>query len=205
MLMNRNGGGIRALTVFCGSGSGKNPAFVKAAHALGQLMAGNKIRLIYGGSSIGLMGAIATAVMGHDGEVTGIIPKFLLEKEQPLQSIELILTNDVDVMAERKKYFFTKSDGIVVLPGGCGTLDELSEALTLEQLGRIKVPTVIVNIDGFWDHQIAQIEVMREEGFVRPGLDFHQLVVTKVEDVIPKLLAQFGGEASIVVPLRAAG
>lgn len=199
-------GMLRAVTVFCGSGSGKNPAFVKAAHDFGQTLAENKIRLVFGGGSFGLMGAVATAVLGHGGEVTGVIPRYLEEKEQPLQCSELIFTDDTDVMAARKKIFFDRErvQGIVVLPGGMGTLDELSEALTLEQLGRIAIPVVLANIAGFWNHQIAQIEHMREEGLIRPGLDFKQLVVDKVEDIIPKLLEQRSGPVTNVRSLHVA-
>lgn len=207
MPVNGSGHGIRAVTVFCGSGSGKNPAFVKAAHDLGQKLAESKIRLVFGGGSFGLMGAVATAVLGHGGEVTGVIPRYLEEKEQPLQCTELIFTDDTDVMAARKKIFFDpkRVQGIVVLPGGMGTLDELSEALTLEQLGRITFPIVLANIAGFWDHQLAQIEVMREEGLIRPGLDFRQLVVDKVEDIIPKLLTQLAEPVTNVVQMKATG
>ena len=150
------------------------------------------------------MGAVASAVMGHGGKVTGIIPKFLLEKEQPLRSIELIETDDIAVMAERKTYFFTKASGIVILPGGMGTLDEYFEGVTLEQLDRIKPPSVLVNIAGFYDYLLAHLDRAREEGFVRPGLDFRQLVVTKVEDIIPKLFEQIGIPATNIVQMKAA-
>ena len=114
---------IKTVCVYCGSGPGTNPHFIEAAIALGKVFAENGIRLVYGGGSIGLMGAIATSVLDHGGSVTGIIPDFLTVRENALTHVqEMIVTPD---MHERKRLMFERSDAFVALPGGIGTLEEL--------------------------------------------------------------------------------
>ncbi len=129
---------INAICVYCGSSAGTQPAFVEAAQELGQILAENRIRLIYGGGSVGLMGALAESVLEHGGEVTGIIPEFLTRRERPRRMAqELIVTRD---MHERKRIMFERADAFVAMPGGIGTLEELVEQLTWVQLGRHKKP-----------------------------------------------------------------
>jgi hypothetical protein len=176
---------IRKICVFCGSGPGADPAFVAAARAFGKILAQNKIRLIYGGGSIGLMGALATAVLDHGGEVTGIIPEFLKERELALKDVqELIVTRSLH---ERKQLMFERADAFVALPGGIGTLEELVEQLTWAQLGRHRKPILIANIIGFWDPLRVLLTHMTELKFIRPGLSVRYLVVDRVEDILPKL------------------
>ena len=130
----------------------------------GKILAENGVRLVYGGGSIGLMGALADAVLEHGGEVTGIIPEFLTAEERPLRlAQELIVTRD---MHERKRTMFERADAFVALPGGIGTLEELVEQMTWAQLGRHKKPILIANINGFWDPLLALIKHMRELDFV---------------------------------------
>jgi len=118
---------IKTVCVYCGSGPGTNPRFVEAAIALGKILAENGIRLVYGGGSIGLMGAVATSVLDHGGTVTGIIPDFLTARENALTRIqEMIVTPD---MHERKRLMFERSDAFVALPGGIGPLQGGSEAV----------------------------------------------------------------------------
>src|ERR1700710_1736662 len=113
---------IRTVCVYCGSGPGTNPRFVEAAIALGKVLAENHVGLVYGGGSLGLMGAVATSVLDHGGEVTGIIPEFLTEREKKLtRAQEVIITRD---MHERKRVMFERADAFVALPGGIGTLEE---------------------------------------------------------------------------------
>jgi uncharacterized protein (TIGR00730 family) len=176
---------IRRICVYCGSGPGADPAFAAAARALGKIMAQNKVRLIYGGGSIGLMGAIATAVLDHGGEVTGIIPEFLKERELALMRVqEMIVTRSLH---ERKQIMFERADAFVALPGGIGTLEELVEQLTWAQLGRHRKPILLVNINGFWDPLRALLDHMTELKFIRPGLSVRYFLVDHVEDVLPKL------------------
>ena len=125
---------ISNVCVYCGSGPGTNPRFIEAAIALGKILAENNINLVYGGGSIGLMGAVANSVLDHGGTVTGIIPELLVSRERALKRVqEMVVTPD---MHERKRMMFERSDAFVALPGGIGTLEELVEQLTWQQLGR---------------------------------------------------------------------
>jgi len=174
--------GIRNICVYCGSGSGRNPAFAKAARDFGRILAENRIGLVYGGGSLGLMGEIAHATLRHGGHVTGIIPGFLSEREHMLiEAQELIVVDD---MHQRKHLMFVKSDAFVALPGGMGTLEEFVEQLTWSQLGRHAKPIVLANIEGFWDPLLALFDKMSGELFVRPGLELNMLVVDRVDEVI---------------------
>jgi uncharacterized protein (TIGR00730 family) len=176
---------LRTICVYCGSGPGKDPAFVAAARAFGKILADNNIGLVYGGGSVGLMGELAKSVLDHGGLVTGIIPDFLTERERVLQRAqEVIVTRD---MHERKRLMFERSDAFVALPGGIGTLEELVEQLTWSQLGRHKKPILAVNIAHFWDPLCALFEHMERLAFIRPDLGIKLLVVDKVADVLPRL------------------
>jgi uncharacterized protein (TIGR00730 family) len=175
---------INAVCVYCGSSPGTEPAFVAAAKKLGQIFAENGVRLIYGGGSVGLMGAIAEAVLAHGGEATGIIPEFLMQKERATHDHEMIVTGG---MHERKRKMFERADAFVALPGGIGTLEELVEQLTWIQLGRHKKPILIANIGGYWNPFLELIEHMRAVRFVPPALRVDFLVADRVEDILPML------------------
>jgi uncharacterized protein (TIGR00730 family) len=178
---------IKTVCVYCGSGPGTNPRFVEAAKALGKALAEGGIRLVYGGGSIGLMGAVATSVLDHGGTVTGIIPDFLTIRENALKRVqELIITPD---MHERKRLMFEHSDAFVALPGGIGTLEELVEQLTWQQLGRHSKPVLLANIEGFWEPLLALLAHMRATQFIRPSLAVDILKAERVEDILPRLQA----------------
>jgi len=178
---------IKTICVYCGSGSGSNPRFIEAAIALGKVLAETRIRLVYGGGSIGLMGALATSVLDHGGTVTGIIPDFLTSRENALTRVqELIVTPD---MHARKLLMFERSDAFVALPGGVGTLEELVEQMTWKQLGRHSKPILLANIDGFWEPLLALLAHMRATQFIRPTLDVDVLKAERVEDILPRLRA----------------
>jgi uncharacterized protein (TIGR00730 family) len=178
---------IRTVCVYCGSGPGTNPHFVEAAIALGKNFAENNIRLVYGGGSVGLMGAIAKSVLDHGGAVTGIIPDFLRARENALTKVQdMIVTPD---MHERKRLMFERSDGFVALPGGVGTLEELVEMLTWQQLGRHAKPILLANIDGFWEPLLALLAHMRTAQFIRPNLEVDIIKAERVEDILPRLRA----------------
>jgi len=189
---------INAICVYCGSSPGTDPAFTKAARALGRVLAENRIRLVYGGGSIGLMGALASSVIEHGGDVIGIIPEFLKTKERP-QSLarELIVTRD---MHERKQKMFELSDAFVSLPGGVGTLEELVEQLTWLQLGRHRKPVVLANINGFWEPLIELLEHMKTLGFIHSERQFKYLVVDRIEDALPKLFANWADTQAKLTP-----
>ena len=178
---------IKTVCVYCGSGPGTNPRFVEAAKALGKALAEGGIRLVYGGGSIGLMGAVATSVLDHGGTVTGIIPDFLTIRENALKRVqEMIVTPD---MHERKRLMFEHSDAFVALPGGIGTLEELVEQLTWQQLGRHSKPVLLANIEGFWEPLLALLAHMRATQFIRQSLAVDILKAERVEDILPRLQA----------------
>ncbi len=189
---------LRSICVFCGSGPGKNPAYIEAAQTLGKAMAKAGIRLIYGGGSLGLMGETARAVLANGGQVTGIIPAFLSEKERMLKEVdELIVTKD---MHERKRLMFERSDAFVALPGGIGTLEELVEQLTWSQLGRHDKPIILANIDAFWDPFTALLAHMRADAFIRPGLEVRFNVIDRATDIVPELKKAMAAGASTHIP-----
>lgn len=176
---------LKAICVYCGSGPGSNPKFVDSARALGRILAENNIRLVYGGGSIGLMGAIAESVIDHGGQVTGIIPDFLKARELMFRRAqEVIVTRD---MHERKRLMFERADAFVALPGGVGTLEELVEQMTWAQLGRHKKPILMANIDRFWDPLCALLDHMRDMQFIRAGLTVAPIVVNAVEEILPAI------------------
>jgi uncharacterized protein (TIGR00730 family) len=178
---------IKTVCVYCGSGSGSNPRFVEAAIGLGKIFAENHVRLVYGGGSVGLMGAVAKSVLDHGGSVTGIIPEFLRAKENALSRVqEMVVTPD---MHERKRLMFERSDAFVALPGGIGTLEELVEQMTWQQLGRHTKPVLLANIDGFWEPLLSLLTHMRATEFIRPTLNIEVLKAERVEDILPRLRA----------------
>jgi len=175
---------IRTICVYCGSGPGRNPAFLASARKFGEILARNRVRLVYGGGSLGLMGELANAVLDHGGEVTGIIPEFLTGRERKLaRAQEVIVTRD---MHERKRIMFERADAFVALPGGIGTLEETVEQMTWAQLGRHKKPIILANIEGFWDPLCALLDHMADLAFIRPGLMVEPIVVDRVEDILPR-------------------
>lgn len=148
-------------------------------------MAENGIGLVYGGGAVGMMGAVAHAVLDHGGEVTGIIPEFLMSRERALRGTHnLIVTQDLH---ERKRKMFEMSDAFVALPGGVGTLEELVEQLTWVQLGRHRKPVLIANIEKFWDPLCALLDHMKNFEFIRGDLSFELLVADTVEGILPIL------------------
>jgi uncharacterized protein (TIGR00730 family) len=156
-----------------------------AARGFGRVLAENGMRLVYGGGSVGLMGALAESVLDNGGTVTGVIPDFLVNREHMLVRVqERIITRD---MHERKRVMFEHADAFVALPGGIGTLEELVEQLTWAQLGRHKKPILILNIEHFWDPLCALIDHMTRLEFIRAELSVHLLVAERVDEILPKL------------------
>lgn len=185
---------VKWICVYCGSGEGVNPAYAAAAEEFGATMAAAGIGLVYGGGNIGLMGVLARSVLANGGRVTGIIPDFLIAKERMLHEIQdLIVT---DTMHERKQLMFERADAFVALPGGIGTLEELVEQLTWAQLGQHAKPIVLADIDRFWQPLLALIDHMRQEAFIRSGLNVEFEVVASAADIIPAVLAMAGRRAA---------
>ena len=198
MAMNKiqNQSKIRKICVYCGSSPGTNPAFVQAAREFGAVLAKNRIGLVFGGGNIGMMGELAQSVLKHGGEVNGIIPEFLVEREHALRTAHgLIVTRD---MHERKRKMFEAADAFVALPGGVGTLEEIVEQMTWAQLGRHKKPILLANIEGFWEPLCALLDHMKSLEFIRGDLSFDLLVADKVADILPMLQ-----QAAAAVPEKA--
>jgi len=157
---------MRTLCVYCGSNAGASPAYAQCAQALGARMAQERLRLVYGGGNVGLMGILASAVLDAGGEVTGVIPRQLLEWEVAHTGLtELIV---VESMHQRKQRMFELADGFIALPGGFGTLDEMFEMLTWRQLGLGHKPCAFLDVDGFWQPLMAMLEHMVRERFLHP-------------------------------------
>jgi uncharacterized protein (TIGR00730 family) len=155
---------IASLAVFCGSKNGSDGMYATHAQQLGKLMAENNITMIYGGGSTGIMGIVADAVMQGNGRVTGIIPLILVEWEHQHRDItELIIADDMHV---RKKKMYELCDAAIILPGGFGTLDELFEMLTWNQLSIHDKKIFILNSGGFFDYLLAHIDRLEKHGFL---------------------------------------
>ncbi len=168
--------------VFCGSKSGADPLFEQQAYELGKQMALHDIALIYGGGNKGLMGAVADAMMANGGEVIGVIPELLLEWEHGHQGItELRVVPDMHI---RKKMMYELCDAAVVLPGGNGTLDELFEMLTWNTLKIHDKKIVLLNSNGFYDHLIAHIDNMFQQGFLYEAWRDRLIVCNGPGDII---------------------
>jgi hypothetical protein len=178
---------IRNICVYCGSADGDDPRHAAAAETFGRLLAQAGVGLVFGGGSCGLMGITARATLKAGGRVTGIIPAFLDEREIAMRGLtEMIVVED---MHTRKRLMFEKSDAFVALPGGVGTLEELTEQLTWIQLGRHTKPLVIADIGGFWRPLLTLFAHMHNEGFIREGYDVRYMVAERVEDILPMITA----------------
>ena len=176
---------MKRITVFCGSSSGTDPIFVSQAALLGQTLASSNIELVYGGANVGLMGAVADGVLNNGGKAIGVLPAFLQSKELAHTHLtELIV---VDTMHERKTKMNDLCDGVIALPGGFGTLEELFEMLTWAQLGLHNKPIGILNSDGFYDALLAMIETMVDKGFLKSSNKQMVLVSDDITDLINKM------------------
>jgi len=169
---------MKNIVVFCGSSEGFNDIYREAGYELGAILAERNIRVIYGGAKIGVMGAVAEGVLQNGGKVTGVIPHFLCTKEVAHEGLtDLILT---DTMHERKLKMHELSDGIIALPGGWGTLEELFEMMTWAQLGLHPKPIGILNVNGFYEPLLALLNNMIDEGFLK---EIYREMVQVSEDV----------------------
>lgn len=176
---------IKALCIYCGSSIGASPAYAKTARSFAKELVGSNIALVYGGGKVGLMGVVADAVLDLGGEVTGVIPKALLDKEVGHSGLTRL--HIVKDMHERKALMAELSDGFIALPGGIGTLEELFEALTWSQLGLHEKPVGLLNVGGFYDGLIEFIHHLVEQRFLKQeqaGLLLH-------DPDAPTLLARF--------------
>ena len=180
---------IRSVCVYCGSSPGRNGLYLEAGTTLGRAIADAGLRLVYGGGTKGIMGAVAAGAAESGGRITGIIPRFLIRKEAgehaPQALDEFVV---VENMHERKHIMFEKSDSFVALPGGIGTVEEIIEIMTWAQLGHHRKPMVFGNVGGFWNPMLALLDHMRAEGFIHTGHLVNPLVVDTAEAIVPAIL-----------------
>jgi uncharacterized protein (TIGR00730 family) len=157
---------IARVCVFCGSSDGRRPAFARAARAVGALLAGEGIGVVYGGGRVGLMGALADAALAAGGEVIGVIPQLLIAKERGHPGITELRV--VQTMHQRKAMMADLADAFLALPGGLGTLEEICEVVTLAQLGIHAKPCAVLNVGGYFDSLLAFLDHAAAEGLIRP-------------------------------------
>jgi hypothetical protein len=174
--------GIHAVCVYCGSSTGVDGSFAGVADALGRLLATSRIEIVYGGGAVGLMGKVADAALGEGGTVVGVIPQGLFAREVGHTGLSTL--HEVGSMHERKQLMYDLADAFVALPGGLGTLEELAEITTWAQLGMHQKPIVLVNIDGFWDPLLAQLDRMVAAGLLKPQNRALISAVRGVDDVL---------------------
>lgn len=176
---------MKSITVFCGSSFGSDEIYKEQATLLGQTLAKQNIQLIYGGANVGLMGVVADGVLLEGGKAIGVLPHFLQSKEIAHQNLtELIL---VETMHERKTKMNDLCDGVIVLPGGYGTLEEFFEMITWAQLGLHKKPIAILNIDGFYDDLIKLVQTMVDKGFLKQINQDMLLVSDSIDALLEKM------------------
>lgn len=188
---------MKNIAVFCGSSLGFNEVYKNDAVKLGLHFANNKIGMVYGGGKIGMMGIIADTILNNNGTVIGVIPGLLRKEEVAHENItEMIVTK---TMSKRKVKISKRVNGYIALPGGFGTLDEIFEALTLNQLGIEQKPVGILNTNGFFDNLIKQLDVMVTEGYLKQSNKDMLIVSDCVDDLILKMLNYKAPEMTKVI------
>ena len=181
---------MKNILIYCGSSAGHNEIYKNTATHVGKTLANQGLNLVYGGGSVGLMGIVADAILANGGEAIGVIPSFMEPWEVQHKGLtECIVTQ---TMHTRKQIMAEKSDAVIALPGGWGTLDELFEILTWRQLGLHKMPVGILNTNGFYDPMIVMLERMVSEGFVKEA----NLKMLIVDDNIESLLEKLRNDVS---------
>lgn len=181
----------KSICVYCGASTGNDPKFMNWGRELGQYIAKEGWRLVYGAGTRGVMGAVSAGALEADGEVLGIIPDFLIKREALEEELKVLTELRVTQnMHERKWAMFEESDVFVALPGGIGTLEELVEIMTWAQLGRHEKPIIVANFDGYWEPFLSLLQKMRESGFIHHD-DLLRIVV--IEE--PAALMDAVGEA----------
>ena len=178
---------MKSIVVFCGSSSGNNDIYKNEAHKLGQTLASRNVRVIYGGAKVGIMGAVADGAMAAGGTVIGVIPGFLRTKEVAHESLTELMI--VDNMHERKLKMHELSDGVIALPGGWGTMEELFEMLTWGQLGLHQKPIGLLNTNGYYDALIALCDKMVADSFLPADVRSMLLASTDISDLLEQMEA----------------
>jgi uncharacterized protein (TIGR00730 family) len=176
---------IKSIAVYCGSMKGNRPIYAEKAAELGKLFAQDSIKLVYGGGNVGLMGVVANSVLTNGGEVIGVAPHFLMQRE--VLHDDLHEMHIVDSMHERRLLMIEKSDAFISMPGGYGTLDEFGEVLMLTILGDRKFPCGFLNVDGFYDATIMQLDRMTADGFLQQAYRDNAIFAAEPAELVQKL------------------
>ena len=179
-------GKIKSVAVYCGHQLGQNPKYSRDARRVGELLARNKITLVFGGSNVGLMGTVASAALENGGEVIGISTTHVVSLQEPAHAD--IDVKVVDGLSTRKEEMFNLSDAFIILPGGMGTLDEMTDIMTKQQVGESHKPIYLLNTAKYWEIFGQIMTRMQDEGFM-PNPDAYNLhVVNDPEELIQKLI-----------------
>lgn len=182
---------LRSIGVFCGSRMGERQSYADAAAEVGRAIARSGCRLVYGGGDVGLMGIAASKAAAEGGAVHGIIPGFLIAREGHLDGVEIKI---VETMSERKSLLIAESDAYIILPGGTGTLEEVFDVISRQQLGLQDKPIVFLNTDGFWAPFIELIAHTVREGFTPQSLADHVELIDDAGAAIDRIIAQLDGQ-----------
>ena len=175
---------MKSITVFCGSSMGIDPVYSETASKVGKVLAEKKMKIVYGGTKIGLMGKLANAALEHNGEVIGVIPEFLTEKELAHDNLtQLIL---VESMHERKIRMHELSDAVIALPGGFGTMDEFFEMLTWGQLNLHRKPMALLNVNGYYKSLQDLADNMISEGFLKKENKDMMMFSDNIEEILER-------------------
>ena len=176
---------MKKVCVFTGAATGFNTLYKDAAYQMGQMLGSRGLGLVYGGGKLGLMGAVADGILAANGEVTGIIPKFLDNVEVAHKGVTDLRI--IDTMHERKAMMYDAADAFIILPGGLGTLDETMEIITWRQLGLHQKPIIIVNLNGYWDSMLIMFQNIIDQGFMHHGHTGHFDQVDDLDSLMDKL------------------
>ncbi|MFT7308423.1 MAG: hypothetical protein ACI964_001004 [Spirosomataceae bacterium] len=176
---------MKAILIYCGANAGNKPVYREKAEALSEELVKRKIKMIYGGGSVGLMGVLADKFLEKGGEITGVIPNFLDDLEVGHKEVEDM--QKVGSMHERKALMEKLCDGIITLPGGFGSMDEVLEILTWAQLGLHKKPIGLLNVNGYYDFLLKQLDVMVEEGFLKAQNRNLLIVSDDIDELLEKM------------------
>jgi len=176
---------VKSVAVYCGHQFGTDPAFERDAREMGELLARNKIRMVFGGGNVGLMGAVANAAVENGGEVIGISTRHVCERQEPLH--KSVKVEIVDGVNDRKQKMFYLSDAFIIMPGGIGTLNELTDILTMQQIGESKKHVYFLNTGKYWDIFGRVMIHMQRAGFIENINEYRMTVCTTPDQVIKEL------------------
>jgi len=176
---------IKSVAVYCGHEYGKNPQYTRDARKVGELLARNKITVVFGGGNVGLMGTVVEAALQNGGEVIGISTQHVIARQEPVH--EGANVRIVDGLSARKEEMFELSDAFIILPGGLGTLDELTDIMTKHQVGESCKPIIFVNTAKYWETFGKLIAYMDQEGFIEKVSDYNIVIVNTPEEIIQAL------------------